>query len=110
MEARMGNIWMSPPVAFLLLLGLSVGISAISKALAARGADARHKTRAYACGEDMVENQGQPDYSEFFKFAFFFTIMHVVVLVVATDSLGLSPMSLIYLGVTVLALFMLFRR
>ncbi|NLG25516.1 MAG: hypothetical protein GX558_09190 [Clostridiales bacterium] len=106
----MGNILLSPPVAFLALLALAGGISTLSKAMAARGTDAWHKTRAYACGESMPENQGQPDYTEFFKFAFFFTIMHVVVLVVATDAYGLSPMSLIYMGVTVLALFMLFRR
>jgi uncharacterized ion transporter superfamily protein YfcC len=58
----------------------------------------------------MEENRGQPDYSQFFKFAFFFTIMHVVALVVATDPAGLTVTSGVYLGVTVLSLFMLLRR
>ena len=106
----MESFFMSPPVAFILLLLLSFGISLFSKKLAARGADTVAKTQPYACGESMEENQGQPDYTQFFKFAFFFTIMHVVALMVATEPNGISPVSGVYLGVTALALFMLFRR
>ncbi len=99
-----------PPVVFALFLILSIGISAVSKRLAARGVDSERKWQSYACGEDMAENQGQPDYTQFFKFAFFFTIMHVVVLVVATDPHGLSVPSAAYLGVTMLSLSMLLRK
>ena len=106
----MQSFIMSPPVAFLVILLLSFGVSFVSKRLAARGQDSQYKMQAYACGEDMEENRGQPDYSEFFKFAFFFTIIHVVVLVVATDPAGLTVTSVVYLGVTVLSLFMLLRR
>jgi NADH-quinone oxidoreductase subunit A len=106
----MESFFMSPPVAFLILLVISFAVSFVSKKLAARGVDSAVKTQAYACGESMVENQGQPDYTQFFQFAFFFTIMHVVVLVVATDPAGLTITSAVYLGVTVLALFMLLRR
>jgi NADH-quinone oxidoreductase subunit A len=101
---------LAPPIAFMILLGVSTGISFLSRRLAARGLESDSKTKSYACGEDMPENQGQPEYSQFFKFAFFFTIMHVVVLAVATDPAGISIMSALYLGVTVLSLFMLFRR
>lgn len=106
----MDTILLSPPISFLIYLLLSMGISFFFKRIAARGLQSKGKLKAYACGEDMEENQGQPDYSDFFKFAFFFTIMHVVVLVVATDPGGLSVISGVYLGVTVLALFMLLRR
>ncbi len=98
-----------PPVAFLVYLALSFGISALSKRLAARGTDSESKKKAYACGEEFEENRGQPDYTEFFKFAFFFTIMHVVVLVVAMDPAGLSAASAIYFGVTGLSLFIMLR-
>ena len=84
---------LAPPVTFGIYLVLCVAISAISKRFAAPGTDSQNKESAYACGEDMEENQGQPDYSEFFKFAFFFTIMHVIVLVVATDPGGLTAMA-----------------
>ncbi len=106
----MNTILMSPPVAFLILLVLSMGFTAVSKRLSARGAESVGKYKSYACGEDMPENQGQPEYSQFFRFAFFFTIMHVVVLVVATNPAGLTAMTAVYLGVTILSLFMLFRR
>jgi len=104
------HILLSPPVVFAIFLALCAGITLAAKLLAARGKNSPGKGSAYACGEDMEANRGQPEYSEFFKFAFFFTIMHVVVLVVATDPGGLSMTSLIFLGVTVLALFMLLRR
>ncbi len=106
----MESFLMSPPVTFIVLLLISFGLSLVSKRVATRGQDSEGKMQAYACGESMEENQGQPDYTEFFKFAFFFTIMHVVVLVVATDPAGLSVTSAVYLGVTVLSLFMLLRR
>jgi NADH-quinone oxidoreductase subunit A len=106
----MEHILLAPPVVFLLYLALAIGLSVFSKGVAAQGVDSPGKTKSYACGEDMPQNQGQPDYSEFFKFAFFFTIMHVVVLIVATDPSGISFMSILYLVATVLSLFMLFRR
>lgn len=106
----MDTILLTPPVTFGIYLLLSLGISALSRRLAARGTDSEGKEKAYACGEDMPENRGQPEYSEFFKFAFFFTIVHVIALVVATDPSGLTVTSAVYLGVTVLALFMLLRR
>ena len=107
----MENILLSPISVFGIFLLLSAFISIFSKRLAARGARAAaNKETAYACGEILEENQVQPDYSEFFKFAFFFTILHVIALVVATIPGGLTIMSTVYLGVTVLALYMLLRR
>ena len=106
----MGRILLMPPVVFGIYMLISAGISLFSKRIAARGVASAEKESAYACGEDMPENQGQPDYSEFFMFAFFFTIVHVVALVVATDPNGLTVTSGVYLGVTILALFMLLRR
>lgn len=106
----MYNIMLAPPAVFLIYLALSFCISSLSKRIAAKGTDSPGKTKSYACGEDMPVNQGQPEYSQFFKFAFFFTIMHVVVLIVATDPSGISLMSGLYLGITMLSVFMIFRR
>ena len=106
----MATILLTPPAVFLIYLALSTLLSMLTKRFAAKGTDAPGKTKSYACGEDMLVNRAQPDYSQFFQFAFFFTIMHVVVLVVATDPAGVSLMSGLYLTVTVLSLFMLFRR
>jgi len=106
----MGTILLAPPITFLVFLAISMGFSSFAGKFAAKGEDAPNKTKSYACGEDVEQTQGQPDYSEFFKFAFFFTIIHVVVLIVATDPFGISVMSVLYLVATVLSLFLLFRR
>lgn len=106
----MESMLLSPAVTFIVFLAIAGAISHFSGRIAAKGTDSEGKRQAYACGESMDENQGQPDYSEFFKFAFFFTIMHVIVLVVATDPGGLTITSAVYLGVTILALFMMHRR
>lgn len=106
----MHNVLLSPPVAFAVLLALSALLSVLFKRLAAHGRDYKSKRDAYACGETMPENQGQPEYAQFFHFAFFFTVMHVTALMIATDVHSLSWGSLLYLMVSVLALFMLFRK
>jgi len=104
------TILLAPPAVFVVYLLLCAGIVALSRRFAARGENAGNKESAYACGENMEENQGQPEYSEFFKFAFFFTIMHVIALVIATDPNGFSVASMGYMGVTALALYILLRR
>ena len=104
------EILLAPPLAFLVFLAIFYIIYFLAGRLAPKLNPVGGKLKSYACGEDMLVNRAQPDYSQFFQFAFFFTIMHVVVLVVATDPAGISLMSGLYLTVTVLVLFMLFRR
>lgn len=106
----MEKILLSPPIAFVILLGTSMLISLVSKYIAAKGTISAGKEESYACGEDVQLQNVQPDYSQFFSFAFFFTIMHVVALIVATMPKHISPMAFIYLLVAVLALFILFRK
>ena len=72
------------------------------------------KFKAYACGEDMKENRVNPDYGQFFPFAFFFTIMHVVALIVATAPYVQEPSSLViavlFLVAAGISLFVLIRK
>jgi hypothetical protein len=106
----MEKILLSPPVAFAVLLAVSILISYFSKFLAAKGTVSAGKEESYACGEDVDLHKVQPDYSQFFPFAFFFTIMHVVVLIVATIPKNISILAGLYLLVAILALFILFRK
>ena len=104
-----------PPVAFLLLL-LVAWIQYRSMAVLSAGEtwpDSAGKRKPYACGEDYQEHRVQPDYSQFFPFAFFFTIMHVLALVVATVPTGDWPAVQIAVGYLIcssIGLFILFRR
>jgi NADH-quinone oxidoreductase subunit A len=110
----MNNWLFFPPVAF-GLLWLTVGIlEVLSRRLAPRGIDSLGKTKAYACGEDPATDRVQPSYGEFFPFAFFFTIMHVVALFMATVPQGglkkLIGMAVLYILVGLSGLFILFRE
>jgi NADH-quinone oxidoreductase subunit A len=84
----MNNWLLLPPIAFGLLWLTVTLLEVASRPLAPRGADSPGKTKAYACGEDPITNRVQPNYGEFFPFAFFFTIMHVVALILATVPQG----------------------
>ena len=76
--------------------------------------DTSGKNKAYACGEDVADHRAQPDYRQFFPFAFFFTIMHVVVLVVATAptpmDMKLVIVPVLYVITAIIGLLILFRR
>jgi len=110
----MEYLLLTPPVAFIILLIFSWLMSAMSSSLAfKRKGPAGALTKAYAGGEDIKKHRVQPDYSQFFPFAFFFTILHVVTLIVATTptrSPGSFVIAVIYILGALLGLFILFRR
>ena len=108
----MNNFLLLPPVVFLIILGVVLLQSHLMSKMAAQGKETKGKRKAYACGEDVQEHRLQPDYSQFFSFAFFFTIMHVVVLFIATAPVDFfaSIMASFYIAAAAVALLILFRR
>lgn len=110
----MNNFLLSPPVAFIIILLISILMSAISSKLAFKGAKSSSgKLKSYGCGENIENPRLQPEYSQFFPFAFFFTIMHVVVLIIATvpaDTVRTSGIAFLFLLAALSGLFILFRR
>jgi len=106
----MNNILLSPPIAFLIFIVLGMVLSFLASKLAAVGADTELKKMSYACGQKNVAHHIRPDYSQFFPYAFFFTIMHVLVLVIATVPRDVLTLPLLYFVAGVLALVILFRR
>lgn len=110
----MNNLLLLPPIAFFVILIFIIfqmeffGQYSIKSKLNAPGRD-----KPYACGEDVPLNKVNPEYKQFFSFAFFFTIMHVVALVVTTypakDPRSLA-IALIYVLGAVTGLVILFRR
>lgn len=109
----MTTLLLAPPVAFLLITFV-VAVELWSlRAITARGTPSRGKRKPYACGEDITRHRCQPDYSQFFSIAFFFTIMHVVVMIIATipaGSLAASALAVLFTLCAALGLFVLFRR
>ena len=108
----MNNFLLLPPVVFIIIMGTVLLFAHFLSKLAAKGKETAGKRKSYACGEEVGEHRLQPDYSQFFSFAFFFTIMHVVVLVIATAPVGFfaSIMGCIYIAAAIVALLILFRR
>lgn len=110
----LNSILLSPPVAFLIILGtviiLAAALSLLSLKSKSRPTD---QNKSYACGEDVPTHLMQPDYSQFFPFAFFFTVLHVVALMISTvpvkttDSFAIA---IVYLAGALVGLVILFRR
>jgi NADH-quinone oxidoreductase subunit A len=107
------KILLIPPVTFIVVFILSVVFSFLSSKLSAKTENQSDAKRTcYACGEDVQKHRMQPDYSQFFHFAFFFTVMHVFVLIIACIpkiSMGFGNMALFFL-MALSGLVILFRK
>jgi NADH-quinone oxidoreductase subunit A len=111
----MRDFLLAPPIAFLIVLIFSWLLSQVSSLLAYRSQHpAAGLEKAYTGGEEVATSRVQPDYSQFFPFAFFFTILHVVTLMVttvpATETVGAYLMALLYIAGAGIGLFILLRK
>ena len=111
----MKSSWLfAPPVAFIVLLGAVGLLSVALRRLSFRRARQPHgTTEPYACGENIPTHLIQPNYGQFLPFAFFFTVLHVVALTIATvpaGSLATLLFAVVYVGGAVLGLAILFRE
>jgi NADH-quinone oxidoreductase subunit A len=102
---------LSPPVAFLLFLGISALLYLLGKRLAPKLTKVGGKLTTYACGEDIPGTKVQFGYRLFFFVALFFTIMHVATLMIATVPSGKVVLfAVLYLLVIFLAIMALVTR
>ena len=104
----------TPPVAFLIILATTLLISGLLSKISFKvRKDERSSATSYSCGEEGLTPFIQPDYAQFFPFAFFFTILHVTALIITTvpvETLGSLSIAMVYLAGAMTALFILFRR
>ena len=103
-----------PPVTFIIIFAASWALSLLYSRISFRSKqNPEGKMKAYACGEDVPFHKVRPDYSQFFQFAFFFTIMHVVALMVTTippEAINPAGTMGLYLLAAVCGLLILFRK
>jgi NADH-quinone oxidoreductase subunit A len=106
--------FMTPPMAFLAILSATILLALLLSRCAFRNdRPAPGAKKPYACGEDLAQQQIQPDYSQFFPFAFFFTMLHVVALVIATvplETVESFAMAVIYVAGAVVGLLILLKK
>ncbi len=108
----MNDILLSPPVALLILLAFAILYYVSLRTLTPKVPAPPGLSKPYACGEEQT-NPIRADYGQFFPFAFFFTILHVVALTVATVpavKLGSIIIAFVYVGGAALGLSVLYRR
>lgn len=108
------SVLLSPPVVFIVILGLVLSLSFVLSNLAFKPErKVNGLTKSYACGEDIADNIIQPDYSQFFPFAFYFTILHVVALMIASmpaATIETILIAVIYIIGAIIGLLVLYRR
>ncbi len=98
----MNNIILSPPLAFLIFLGLAGLLTLFGRALAGPSKPSEMKSSSYSSGEAGPTIAAAPGYQQFFRIALFFAILHLGVLMVGSG--GLTKMSGVYLIGLILAL------
>jgi len=105
---------LSPPVAFTILLVFILILSKLLSRLSFKPKERSDETgKSYSCGEDVASHLIQPDYGQFFPFAFFFTILHVITLMLTTvplETIESLSLAVIYIAGTIVGLVILFRR
>jgi len=103
-----------PPIAFGIVLLAALGLSAALSRLSFRGKPrSGGATEPYACGEDFPIPMIQPNYGQFLPFAFFFTILHVVTLVITmvpVETLATLAFAGLYVLGAVVGLTVLYRK
>jgi len=108
------DIFYSPPVIFIIIFLTALLLFLLASVFAFRNKNKQAGSgKAYACGEDFQGHLIQPDYSEFFPFIFFFTILHVIALVIATipaETVGTFAMAVVYIAGAVTGLTILLRK
>ena len=106
----MDNLIFAPPIVFLIFVAIfllcSKGFSRYSR----HGIRGERETDSYACGQRNVQNYVNPDYSQYFPYAFLFTIMHVLVLVVATAPYDAPLLPVVFIASGILSLVIIFKR
>jgi NADH-quinone oxidoreductase subunit A len=97
-----------PIVTFLVALLIVYILYFIAGRMGPKHTKAKYKLTSYACGEDYPSGKIQQSYN-FFHIAFFFTVLHVGALLIATAPLGHAALlGVLLIGVLTLTAFALF--
>ncbi len=106
---KVTTILLSTPVVFLIFTGLIALIMHLLKRKASLLPGGEHEQEPYACGQRDVEHHVAPDFSKVFAYAFIFTIMHVLVMVIATAPPDSVLLPIMYVTAGALVMFLIFR-
>jgi NADH:ubiquinone oxidoreductase subunit 3 (subunit A) len=106
----MEAILYSPPVIFILFFFIIAMSSRWLSKFSKKGKSGDHALDSYACGQRDVQNYVNPDYGQFYLYAFVFTVVHVLILVVATVPANVQFLPVAYIIAGILAILIIFKR
>ena len=106
----MDKLVFAPPIVFLIFSAVFLVFSRSASKYSRIGAQGEGRFDPYGCGQRNVQYYVNPDYSQFFPFAFLYTIMHVLVLVVATAPYDAPILPIVYVLAGILAMRIIFKR
>jgi NADH-quinone oxidoreductase subunit A len=106
----MGSLIFSPLVAFILFFVIFAAFSKGISGYSHYRSESVNEIDAYACGQKNIRHYVNPDFRQFFPYAFFYTIMHVLVLIVATAPYDAPLLPVIYIVSGILSIVIIFKR
>ncbi len=99
----------TPIITFVVFLAVVVILYLFAGTMQAPHHEAKYKTKSYYCGEESPPPEEAHQSFDFFHVAFFFTILHVGALIVATAPQGTNAiLAVVLIGVMALTAFALF--
>ena len=108
------ELLLTPPVVFIAVLVAALFFAYVLSKLSLKPKKIpAGLTKEYSCGEDIKTHMIQPDYTQFFPFAFYFTILHVVSLMLATVPMATMQtfmIAVVYILGAIVGLFVLYKR
>jgi len=100
----------SPPIAAMMVFLALILVSGWFARYASKEEPGEHALDPYACGQRDVKNYVNPDYSQYYSFAFIFTVAHILILIVATAPSDAQILPIAYVVSGVLAILIALKR
>ncbi|HBU70041.1 MAG TPA: hypothetical protein DEE98_06605 [Elusimicrobia bacterium] len=99
-----------PPFAFILFLALAFLFGYGATKFAPKSGGNPESETSYAGGEDIEGKKSFPGYKLFYPIALFFTVLHVLALILGLLPAGAAALGLIYAGIVSFTLLLLVLR
>lgn len=100
----MSQFLLYPPIAFIILSVVGYLVYRLGRILGPKASFEEGKISTYACGEDIPGKKIQHAF-QLFHIAFFFTVLHIAALMIATvPSGGIALLGVIYLIIVLIAI------
>lgn len=110
MDIGIKELLFSPVTVFFAVCAAIFIFAAVLSKFSAEGTLSEKGLDSYACGQQGMEGYVNPGYSQFFTYAFIFTVMHVLTMVVATAPKDRAALPIVYVLAGIYVIFIVLKR